>query len=112
MPCPKSSTRRPRYGASWVGDSLPAIVPPPPAECSQGQIALPNVIVGFQLFDGGCVDDLALVDNRRVARKAKAKMHVLLGNQHRRSGAAELPQQFADSLHDDRRQPLARLVQQ
>src|SRR6185437_9669817 len=32
-------------------------------------------------FDPGCVDDLALVDNRRVARNAKAKMHVLLGDQ-------------------------------
>src|SRR6478736_7474 len=67
----------------------------------QREVALTNVIVGFQLFDPGCVDDLALVDNRRVARKAKAKMHVLLGNQHRRPGAPELPQQFPDPLDDD-----------
>jgi hypothetical protein len=40
----------------------------------QRQVALTNVFVGFQLFDPGCVDDLAPVDNRRVARKAKAKM--------------------------------------
>ena len=72
---------------------------------------LTNVIVSFQLFDSRCVDDLALVDNRRVARKAKAKMHVLLGDQDGCPGAAELPQQFADPLHDDRRQSLARLVQ-
>ncbi len=38
-----------------------------------------NVFVGFQLFDPGCVDDLAFVDNRRVARKATAKMHALAG---------------------------------
>jgi hypothetical protein len=68
----------------------------------QREVALTNVFVGFQLFDLGCVDDLALVDNRRVARKAKAKMHVLLGDQHRGPGAAELPQQFADPLRDDR----------
>src|SRR6476620_10039190 len=111
MPCPKSSTRRPRYGASCVGVSLPAMVPPcrqPLSEhdlipktgshfsgsCSQRQIALPDVDVGLQLFDGGCVDDLALVDNRRVARKAKAKMHVLLGDQHGGAGRAELAQPF------------------
>src|SRR6185437_1147005 len=47
----------------------------------QRKVALTNVIVGFQLLDPGCVDDLALVDNRRVARNAKAKMHVLLGDQ-------------------------------
>src|SRR5690349_21031260 len=104
MPCPKSSTRKPRYGASCVGDSvrLTAIDPPTRAQNAltarklQRQIALPNVIVGFQLFDTGCVDDLALVDNRRVGRKAKAKMHVLLGDQYGGAGTAELPQQFAD----------------
>src|SRR6478672_13415496 len=113
MPCPKSSTRRPRYGASCVGDSLRSIAMSSPGSGRklQREIALTNVFVGFQLFDPGCVDDLALVDNRRVARKAKAKMHVLLGDQHRSAGAAELPQQFADPLHDDRRQPFARLVQ-
>src|SRR4051794_12853191 len=107
MPCPKSSTRRPRYGASCVGDSLRSMVIPPPgrAKSLEREVALTNFFVGFQLFDPGCVDDLALVDNRRVARKAKAKMHVLLGDQHRGAGAAKLPQQFADPLYDDRRQP-------
>src|SRR5450631_3358652 len=56
MPCPKSSTRKPRYGASCVGESARLTAIDPPAT--------------------GCVDDLGLVDNRRVARKAKAKMHV------------------------------------
>jgi hypothetical protein len=45
----------------------------------QLDIALTNVFVGFRLFYPGCVDDLVLVDNRRVARKAKAKMHTLFG---------------------------------
>src|SRR4029078_4745145 len=114
MPCPKSSTRRPRYGASCVGDSLRsmAMSSPGPGRKLQREVALTNVVVGFQLFDPGCVDDLALVDNRRVARKAKAKMHVLLRDQHGSAGTAELPQQFTDPLHDDRRQPFARLVQQ
>src|SRR4029453_11084398 len=102
MPCPKSTTFMPRYGASCVGDSLPAIAPPD-RRSLQREIALANVVVGLQLFDGGCVDDLALVDNRRVARKAKAKMHVLLGDQNRGSGRAQLPQQFPDPLHDARR---------
>src|SRR5215471_810779 len=78
----------------------------------QRKIALANVVVGLQLFDGGCVDDLALVDNRRVARKAKAKMHVLLGDQYGGTGRAELAQKLADPLHDDRRQPFARLIEQ
>src|SRR5687767_11849307 len=69
-----------------------------PGRQLEREIALPNIIVGLQLFDGGCVDDLALVDNRRVARKAKAKMHVLFGDQHRRPGATKLTQQFADPL--------------
>src|SRR6188472_4136240 len=108
MPCPKSSTRRPRYGASCVGDSLRSITMSPPGSGQklQREVALTNVFVGFQLFDPGCVDDLALVDNCRVARKAKAKMHVLLGDQHRGPGASELPQQFADPPRDDRGQPL------
>src|SRR6476620_8153765 len=81
MPCPKSSTRRPRYGASCVGDSLRSIAMSSPGSGRklQRELALTNVFVGFQLFDSGCVDDLALVDNRRVARKAKAKMHARLG---------------------------------
>src|SRR4051812_1917802 len=114
IPCPKSSTRNPRYGASCVGDSLCSIAMSSPGSGRklQREVALTNVIVGFQLFDPGCVDDLALVDNCRVARKAKAKMHVLLGNQHRGPGPAELPQQFAYPLHDDRGQPLARFVQE
>jgi hypothetical protein len=45
----------------------------------QREIALTNVFVGFRLFYPGCVDDPVLVDKRRVARKAKAKMHTLFG---------------------------------
>src|SRR3954447_16620749 len=99
MPCPKSSTRSPRYGASCVGANFPAISSPCPAKTpaaipgrceaanpesrdsrfapsrrpgmttqhSQREVALPDAVVGLQLVDGGCVDDLALVDNRRVA---------------------------------------------
>jgi hypothetical protein len=45
----------------------------------QREVALTNVFVGFQLFDPGCVDDPAPADKRRADRKAKAKMHALLG---------------------------------
>lgn len=73
----------------------------------QREVALANVIVGFQILDGRGVDDLAFVDDGGVARYPKAKMHVLLRDQNRRTGATQLPQQLADPLHNDRRKPLA-----
>lgn len=37
-------------------------------------------------------------------------MHVLLSNQNRRPQAAELPQQFANPLHDDGREPIGEVL--
>jgi len=68
----------------------------------QREVALANVIVGFQILDGRGVDDLAFVDDGGVARYPKAEMHVLLRDQNRRTGATQLPQQLADPLHNDR----------
>src|SRR3954465_58373 len=84
MPCPKSSTRKPRYGASCVGDSLRSIAISSPGSDRklQREVALTNIFVGFRLFDPGCVDDLPPVGKHRAARKAKAKMHALVG-EHR-----------------------------
>ena len=47
-----------------------------------------------------------------MAGEAKAEMHILLRDQNCRSGATQLPQQFADALHDDRCETFAWLVQQ
>src|SRR4051794_20221708 len=70
---------------------------------SQRQIAAPDGVIGLELVDPGRIDDLALVDDRGVARQPEAEMHVLLCDQHGRPELAELPQQLADPLHDDRR---------
>src|SRR6267142_2356175 len=58
----------------------------------QCEVSLANIVVGLQFIDGRGIDDLALVDDGGVAGKAKAEMHVLLRDQNRRPGAAQLPQ--------------------
>src|SRR5450756_540411 len=78
----------------------------------QRQIALTDIVVGFEILDRGAVDDLSLVDDSGSTGEPEAEMHVLFGDQNGGAGAAQLPQQFADPLHDDWRQALTRFVQQ
>src|SRR5258708_12665653 len=76
----------------------------------QREIALANVIVGFEILDCRGVDDLAFVDDSGVAGEPEAEMHVLLRDQNRSTRATPFPQQLADPLHDDRCQPLPPLL--
>ena len=57
----------------------------------QCEVALTNAVVGFQILDTSGIDDLALVDDGGVAGEAETEMHVLLRDQNRRTGAAQLP---------------------
>ena len=57
----------------------------------QREIALANVVVGFQVLDGSGVNDLALVDDSGVAGQPKTEMHVLFRDQNRSTSPAQLP---------------------
>ena len=54
----------------------------------QREIALANVIVGFEILDCRGVDDLAFVDDGGMAGEAEAEMHVLFRDQNRGTRAA------------------------
>src|SRR5436305_1735152 len=78
----------------------------------QREVSLPNVVVALQILDRRRIDDLAFVDDRDMASQPEAEMHILLRDQHRRTGAAQLPQQFTYPLHDDRGEAFAGFIQQ
>src|SRR5229473_6780252 len=62
-----------------------------PALRLQREIALANIVVGFQILDASGVDDLAFVDDGGMARQPKAEMHVLFRDQNRGTSTAQLP---------------------
>ena len=57
----------------------------------QREIALANVVVGFQILDGSGVTIWPLSDDSGVARQPKAEVHVLFRDQNRRTSPAQLP---------------------
>src|SRR3954451_11682352 len=78
----------------------------------QRKVSLADIMVCLQIIDTRRVNDLALIDDSGVAGQSKAEVHVLLSDEDGGSGTTQLPQQFADTLHDDGREALTRLVKQ
>src|SRR5690242_7387540 len=79
---------------------------------SDSEILVQLADIGIELVVGEHVDDLAMLDDIVAVRQCRGKAEVLLDQQNGEALLLQRADDGADLLHDDRRQPLGRLVEQ